>query len=377
VGENPPQTGPIAVYGATGFTGRLVAAELRRLGADVVLAGRSGPKLAMVAEDLGGVRTAAVALDDAAGLRRLLEPCGAVIACAGPFSQHGDPVVAAAVDSGTHYLGATGEQGFMRAVFEEQGPRAAGAGVTLVTAMGFDYAPGDMIAALTAEGMGRLDEVVLAYAIESWDVIGTRATRGTARSTLEILSGGELEWDEGKLRPASGGVGRGTWDFPAPIGRRRMLRYPAGEHVTVPRHLDTPRVRTMLTAATVMPHHRLAPLAPILMPGLQLAVRSPLRRALELGVSRLPEGPSEEARARATFTVVCEAVQGARRRRGIVRGHDVYGLTAHAIAHGALLCAAPGYDRAGALAQSQAFDPREFLRAMRPFGLSYEVAPAA
>ena len=39
--ETPQQTGPIAVYGATGYTGRLVAGELRRRGAEVVLAGRS------------------------------------------------------------------------------------------------------------------------------------------------------------------------------------------------------------------------------------------------------------------------------------------------------------------------------------------------
>ena len=43
----------------------------------------------------------------------------------------------------------------MRKVFEGYGPDAARAGVALVTAMGFDYAPGDMIAALTAEGMER------------------------------------------------------------------------------------------------------------------------------------------------------------------------------------------------------------------------------
>ena len=37
-----------------------------------------------------------------------------------------------------------------------------------------------------------------------------------------------------------------------------MIRYPAGEQITVPRHVETSNVRTMLTAATVVPHHRLA-----------------------------------------------------------------------------------------------------------------------
>src|SRR5215216_7706124 len=96
--EEPAQSGPIAVYGATGFTGRLVAAELRRRGAELVLGGRNRPKLEILAEDLGGdagVRQAS--LNDPAALRDLLEPCAAVIACAGPFRLHGAPVLAAAV----------------------------------------------------------------------------------------------------------------------------------------------------------------------------------------------------------------------------------------------------------------------------------------
>ncbi len=107
--------------------------------------------------------TAAARLDDPAALRELLEPCAAVISCAGPFVEHGEPVVRAAVAAGTHYLDTTGEQPFMRAVFDDHGPRAERAGVALLTAMGFDYAPGDMLAALAAEDMGPLDEIVLAY----------------------------------------------------------------------------------------------------------------------------------------------------------------------------------------------------------------------
>ena len=51
----------------------------------------------------------------------------------------------------------------------------------------------------------------------------------------------------------------------------------------------------------------------------------------------------------------------------------MYGLTARTTAEGALRCAAPGYDRTGALAPSQAFDPRDFLNGLREFGIEYEV----
>lgn len=364
-------TGEIAVYGASGYTGRLVAAELGAARVPHVLAGRNRAKLEIVAEDAGGHgRVEAVALDDPDGLRDLLEPCAAVIACAGPFQHHGEPVLAAAVDTGTHYLDTTGEQPFMRRVFDEFGPRAEASGAALVSAMGFDYVPGDMIAALTTEGMGELDELILAYA-----VAGFGPSRGTAHSALGMIGGGDIEWRGGVEVDADRSVSRGSFEFPEPIGRQRMVRYPAGEHVTVPRHVRVRNVRTMITASTAMPP-LMGIAAPLVMPGVQLALRTPLRRLLDAAIGRLPDGPKPESRRAVRFTIVCEATQGSRRRRGVIRGEDVYGLTARSIVAGALRCADPGFSNAGALAPSQAFAPREFLPELSGFGVEWEVAPA-
>src|SRR3954471_13881377 len=301
--QDVAQSGPIAVYGATGYTGRLVAAELRRRGAEFVLAGRNPAKLEILAEELGGgVETRAARLDDEAKIGELLEPCAAVISCAGPFRLHGEPVLAAAVKSRTHYLDTTGEQPFMRTVFEAYGARAEQAGLALVTAMGFDYVPGDMIAALTA-GSGPVDEVALAY----W-VKGFGPTRGTALSALGMMAGGDVEWRDGKLAAGSQRVGRGTWDFGGEIGVQRMVRYPAGEHITVPKHVDTTRVRTVLSASTAVPVP--GALATLVMTPFQLALRTPLRRALASLIPRLPEGPSEENRRKSCFEISCVARSG-------------------------------------------------------------------
>jgi short subunit dehydrogenase-like uncharacterized protein len=363
------QTGPIAVYGATGFTGRLIAAELRRRGADMVLAGRNRAKLEILAEELGDdVPTRAVGLEDSVGLAELLRPCAAVIACAGPFRLHGEPILAAAVEAGTHYVDTTGEQPFMRMVFEQYGGPAERAGIALVTAMGFDYVPGDMIASLVSGG-GPVDEVALAY----W-VKGFGPTRGTALSALGMLAGSDVEWRDGRLQEAPRSVGRGTWDFRGPIGRQRMVRYPAGEHITVPRHVDTKRVRTVLSASTTVPLP--GPAAALVMTPFQLAMRTPLRRAFESLVPRLPEGPSEQSRRRSRFVIECEARGPGGTRRGHVTGADPYGLTARTTVEGALRCAGPGYERRGALAPSQAFDPADFLDALRSAGVEYEAAPA-
>lgn len=364
----PRQSGPVAIYGGSGFTGGLIAAELKRRGTDFLVAGRNRGKLERLSEELGGVPFRAVSLDDRAGLREMLEPCSVVAACAGPFSLYGEPVVEAAVETGTHYLDTTGEQGFMRMVFERYGERAREAGVSLVSGMGFDYAPGDLIAALTADGMGPLEEIVVAYCVH-----GFAPTHGTALSGLEIMRGGDVVWVDGDWCPAPRSADGGRWRFPDPLGEQRMLRYPAGEQITVPRHVETGRVRTLLNGMVVPP--RLMPLAAASSPLLGMAMRTPLRAALGAAIRRLPAAPSEESRKAARFTIDCEARGKAGTRRGTVRGGDVYGLTAVSVAHAAMLCADPAYDRSGALAPAQAFDPTAFFAALADFGVSIEVEP--
>jgi short subunit dehydrogenase-like uncharacterized protein len=362
-----PQT--VAVYGATGYTGRLVAAELKRRGADFVIAGRSAAKLDALSQSLGGVRTAHASLDDTSALQAALEPCAAVISCAGsPFTEHGEPVLAAAIAAGTHYLDTTGEQPFMKTVFDRDADAKA-AGVALVTAMGFDYVPGDMLAALVCAGGERFDEVRLAYWTESFG-----PSRGTTISAVGQIGGDELEWRDGRLQVAGRAVRRAAVDFPEPAGHQRMVAYPAGEHFTVPRHVNTPNVRTSLSASTVAPHPKLGATVPLTMPALRFALGTRMKGLVEKAIARMPEGPSEAERRRARFVIVCEAQDGATTRKGVIRGVDVYGLTAVTTVEGALRCAAPGYDRSGALAPSEAFDPHDFLAALADAGVSYEVA---
>lgn len=281
-----------------------------------------------------------------------------VVACAGPFTLHGEEVVAAAAATGTHYLDTTGEQPFMRMVFERYGEQAKETGATLVPGMGFDYLPGDMLAALVAAGMGPLEEIVAAYCVH-----GFAPTHGTALSGLEIMRGGDVVWKEGAWQPAPRSADGGRWRFPEPLGEQRMLRYPAGEQITVPRHVETKGVRTLLNGMVVPP--RLMPLAVASSPLLGAAMRTPLRSALGALVRRLPAAPSEEARRKARFTISCEARgKDGRTRRGTLQGSDVYGLTATSLAHAATLCSDSAYDHRGALAPAQAFDPASFLDAL-------------
>jgi short subunit dehydrogenase-like uncharacterized protein len=155
-----------------------------------------------------------------------------------------------------------------------------------------------------------------------------------------------------------------------------MTRYPAGEHITVPRHVETANVRTALSAATSAGHPRLAPLVGLTMPALQWLVRTRARGAIERAVAKLPEGPSPADRERSEFTIDCRVRAGGRSRRGVIRGRDVYGLTAASTVEAALRLAGAEPATGGALAPSQAFDPADFLAAMEPHGISYELDAA-
>ena len=95
--------GPIVVYGATGYTGRLVAAELARRGLDAVLTGRDTAKLRALRADLHvDWPLRAAPLDDLVALRAVGAGAAVVLSCAGPFTRLGAPLIDAALAAGAH-----------------------------------------------------------------------------------------------------------------------------------------------------------------------------------------------------------------------------------------------------------------------------------
>jgi short subunit dehydrogenase-like uncharacterized protein len=364
----------IVLYGATGYTGRLVTAELVRRGLEFRLAGRNRDKLERLAASTGaGSEIRVASVGDPGSLGAMLEGAHVLINCAGPFSLAGDPVVAAAIAAGTHYLDSTGEQSFMRSVFERHGPEAERRGVALVTAMGFDYVPGDLLARLTADGHEPLDTLEIAYAVK-----GFGASRGTTRSAVEMMKGRDIVYRDGAWRSGPLSLEPGRFQFPEPVGTQRTARYPCGEVLTVPRHTQVRELITRITLATLAPAPQLAPVVPLIAPVLGLAARSPLGRLIDSGIERMPEGPSEQERQAARFTIVADA-RGADGSavRGVVEGRDVYGLTAVTLVEGAERLAADGFEGRGALAPSQAFDAASFLDALAPHGVTYTLEKPA
>ena len=351
---------PVAVYGATGFTGGLVVSELEALGMSCVAAGRDSAALAEVERDRGNVAEARVAaLDDPAALRDVASGCSVVVNCAGAAAA--EPLIEASADAGSAYLDAVGEQAAIRRTFE----RHENTPVAVVPAMGFDYAVGDCIARLTASGHEPLRELVIAYALS-----GSGVGRDAAGATPGE-AGDEVVFSEGRWEPPPGGVRRAGFRFPPPLGRQTMQRYGSGEVITVPRHTDTARVTSLITASTWAPHPALVGLMPYLRPIAAALRRSPLRGALRVAASA-DGGERERDRDTARFTIAAVAYgEDGSVGRGLVEGRDFYGLTAASLALGAELLAEDGVT--GVRSAATAFDPAAFLDALEGFWLEWRI----
>ena len=139
----------IVVYGASGFTGRLVAEYLAsRKGAphDITwaMAGRSLDKLAAVRDEIGAPKdTPLIAADasDAASLDAMLQQTKAVLTTVGPYQLYGSELVAACAASGTDYLDLCGEPVWMRQMIEAHQAAAQASGARIVFSCGYDSIP--------------------------------------------------------------------------------------------------------------------------------------------------------------------------------------------------------------------------------------------
>jgi short subunit dehydrogenase-like uncharacterized protein len=138
----------IVLFGATGFTGGLVAEYLARRsdhGARWAIAGRSAAKLAAVRDTLGvDVPTLVVDGQDAAALRAMCERTRVVISTVGPYQLHGSALIAACAATGTAYVDLCGEPAWMRQMIDAHHDEAQRSGARIVFSCGFDSIPFDL-----------------------------------------------------------------------------------------------------------------------------------------------------------------------------------------------------------------------------------------
>jgi short subunit dehydrogenase-like uncharacterized protein len=338
----------IALNGASGYTGRLAAAELARRGIDAVLVGRDPGRLAAAAAGTGfDVRIADIADPDA--LTAAFAGADAVINTAGPFAAIGAPVIRAAIAAEAHYVDTAGEQQYVNAVFDDFTRDAANAGVTIVPATADDGGPSDLISRLAGEAAGPVDTLTAAL----WYRDGT-FSRGTLRSLdPRLLFDGALRYEKGNWS-TYGEASRTSWRFPGaerpvPVGKAALPPV-----ATVPRHLPLRRMEGMLA-------------------GDFNALKNGIPAAV---IDAAPEGPDDEQRRQGKWTIAVEAVSyGDRTIRGEVEGTDGYGTTAVIAVEAARRLVADGA-KSGVLTPAQAFDPESFLGYLAGYGVRWRLFEA-
>lgn len=176
----------VVVFGATGFTGQLVAEYLNKQygknsGVTWAMAGRSADKLAEVRDLIGAPSdTPLIVADssDAASLDDMARRAKCVLTSVGPYSLYGEPVVKACVEAGADYVDLCGEVLFMREMIAKYQTAAIQSGARLVFSCGFDSIPFDL-------GVQYLQE----EAVKSFGQPMSRV-RGRMRSMQGTLSGG-------------------------------------------------------------------------------------------------------------------------------------------------------------------------------------------
>lgn len=286
----------ILVYGATGYTGRLLAAEAARRGLDVVLGGRDGGKLERVAARTG-FEARVVALDDAKGLRNALEGVACVLHVAGPFSRTSRPMVEACLARGVHYLDVTGEIDVIESLARRD-EAAREAGITLLPAVGFDVVPSDCLALHVAKRVDTPRRLRIGLA-----GLAGGMSRGTARTLVEVFGDGLRVRHQGVLVPRP--FGRLEHHFELGAGPLRAVAMPLADLASAFYSTGIPDIETyVVVSGPLADRLRWAELA---RPLLRLPF---VQHSLARRIDALPEGPDDTTRESARAIVIAE-VEGA------------------------------------------------------------------
>lgn len=196
----------ILIYGAYGYTGKLVVNEAMRKGLKPTVSGRDFKQLEQLAEETG-LEFLTLPLDKEEVLCSALEHFDVVIHCAGPFSETAEPMVQACIASKCHYLDITGEYEVFEMILKHD-KGAKEAGVMLLPGAGFDVVPSDCLAAYLKSQLPSATQLTLAFA-----GLGAGISRGTMKTMVQNAHAGQKFRDGGLLKERKAGSSVRTIDY--------------------------------------------------------------------------------------------------------------------------------------------------------------------
>lgn len=308
--------GALLIYGANGYTGRLVVKRAISRGLRPILSGRNAAEINELARETS-LESRPASLDDARELDAALAGCAVVIHCAGPFSRTSRAMVDACIRNRVDYLDITGEI----AVFEtlasaKRSAEAAAAGVMLLPGSGFDVVPSDCLAAHLHRRLPSATWLTLAFSG------GTGLSRGTATTMIENIQRGGAVRRGGVITKVPAGWRRRQIDFGDKV--RDVVTLPWGDVSTAFHSTGIPNIEVY----TAAPASSVRAMIASRYIGWLLAT-APVQTFLKERIRAGAPGPSDETRANAVARLWGEAWDDdGNRVVSRLRSPDGYTLTA-------------------------------------------------
>src|SRR5450755_3298840 len=369
----PASTGkPVVVYGASGYTGRLICEYLREFNVPFVAAGRDKARIGEVLDKVPGIDTVDHEIievaHDVGPLTELFTGASVVCNTVGPFAQYGGEVVEACIATGTHYLDTTGEQDWLITCDEDYGKRMAEAGVLLAPGLAQMYTTGEIAAQLCLEkpGLDTLDILVF------WKGPPTVASTKTILVNAALSQAYYLEQNQYVEWPADGGL----HDVVVPGHHETGLALPWGGTSHPVWFRRDPRVANVKVLGGVFDR--------ALMTGVPLIVAVALEQIKDLSDAEKYTALSEQAaavmnqmppRENPRINTSLDSVYASGplgRAHCVLHGNCNYKQTGVLQAYAAYALLQQPPRRTGFASGCQAFGHRELLGVLRSFGLVME-----
>jgi short subunit dehydrogenase-like uncharacterized protein len=271
------------LYGASGYTGKLIASMCSNMTHKPVLAGRNEEKIKSIANKYD-LEFEVFDLESRNITAKKLESYDLVLNCAGPFSKTAHIMVAACLNSKTHYLDITGEA----AIFEHcslLNLPARKSGIILCPGTGFDVVPTDCVAASLAQKLPNATHLNLGFDSRS------AMSRGTMNTMVEGMSKGGLVRKAGKMTAVPLAFKTQSIDFGN--GKKMATTIPWGDLETAYTTTKIPNIEVYI------------PMSPKKIKSMQRLNRFKnmlawrwVQNIMFNKVKKLPEGPSEEQRVK-------------------------------------------------------------------------------
>ena len=358
---------PVIVYGASGYTGRLICEYLRELHVPFTAIGRDLDRTQDVVSHVPGVDTidheVAAATHDVASLSEAFEGASVVCNCVGPFISYGHEVAEACLNVGAHYLDTTGEQDWVLEAQARWGEKFAEQGMLIAPGVAQMYTTGEIAANLALEtpGMETLDILVL------WKGFPTYASIQTIFTILKAEWFHLQENQYVKVDPLA------TWDVVVPGQHELGLAVPWGGTCHPVWFKNDPRVANVKVAGGVM--NRTVMEAVV---ATTAAVESDIKTlprdqwddALAKVADQWAQGMPPRENPRLNISVDSVHASGPLGRKHVViHGNSNYKQTGLMQAWAAMSLLQQPPRRAGFASGCQAFGHRELLGVLRQFGL--------